>query len=263
MPTGSYHALPLRRNGQSFNTQMGKFHIFVPFAHSYGRAHERPVSYGLLFNHPSHGAVVIEDEGTMHWTADAALQLDYWVTTTSDPRGSNGAVDGHDDGAEPHRVDGGPMLAKDAPRMPTADASPTPPNNHEMDIAAAAPDRVHTVEGSNPDEHQPGDLFAHYADATGHAPVLPRYATKFWQCRLRYRTQDIVTAVARNYSLRNLSLGVLVVDFFNQATDGDFRMNPACYPNVTQMAHDVKSLTGAELQVCVSRRAPGLESVLP
>ena len=28
------------------------------------------------------------------------------------------------------------------------------------------------------------------ADLTGHPPILPEWATGFWQCKLRYRTQD-------------------------------------------------------------------------
>jgi alpha-glucosidase (family GH31 glycosyl hydrolase) len=32
---------------------------------------------------------------------------------------------------------------------------------------------------------------AHYTDATGHAPLLPEWAVGFWQCKLRYRTQEV------------------------------------------------------------------------
>ena len=30
----------------------------------------------------------------------------------------------------------------------------------------------------------------HYADATGHAPAFPYWASGFWQCKLRYETQE-------------------------------------------------------------------------
>src|SRR5262249_25963035 len=33
-----------------------------------------------------------------------------------------------------------------------------------------------------------------YADLTGHAPMLPEWAAGFWQCKLRYKTQDELLA---------------------------------------------------------------------
>ena len=36
----------------------------------------------------------------------------------------------------------------------------------------------------------PKEILARYADATGHAPELPAWASGFWQSKLRYRTQD-------------------------------------------------------------------------
>ena len=36
----------------------------------------------------------------------------------------------------------------------------------------------------------PREILARYADATGHAPELPAWASGFWQSKLRYRTQD-------------------------------------------------------------------------
>jgi hypothetical protein len=92
-------------------------------------------------------------------------------------------------------------------------------------------------------------LYKQYADAVGHAPPLPGYAALFWQCRLRYRTQQILEDIAKGYNQRNLSLGVIVVDFMNQKRDGDFQMNPVCYPNISGMTSTVKALTGAQTMV--------------
>ncbi len=38
-----------------------------------------------------------------------------------------------------------------------------------------------------------------YADATGHSPMMPGYGMGFWQCKLRYRTQDELLAVLREH----------------------------------------------------------------
>ena len=48
---------------------------------------------------------------------------------------------------------------------------------------------------------------------------------------------------------KGLSVGVFVIDFFNQKTDGDFLMNPACYPNVSALVHNIRQSVGARLMV--------------
>src|SRR5438876_4824269 len=54
-----------------------------------------------------------------------------------------------------------------------------------------------------------------YADATGHAPMMPEYGLGFWQCRLRYWNQEQLLAVAREHVRRGVPLDVIVVDFFH------------------------------------------------
>jgi alpha-D-xyloside xylohydrolase len=43
----------------------------------------------------------------------------------------------------------------------------------------------------------PAEIMSRYADITGHAPILPEWAAGFWQCKLRYRTQEELLDVAR------------------------------------------------------------------
>ncbi len=43
----------------------------------------------------------------------------------------------------------------------------------------------------------PAEACGTLADLTGHAPVMPHWATGFWQSRLRYETQEDLLAVAR------------------------------------------------------------------
>ena len=49
------------------------------------------------------------------------------------------------------------------------------------------------------------DLMERYADATGHAPLLPEKAAGFWQCKLRYRTQEELLSIVREYKQRGLA----------------------------------------------------------
>ena len=64
------------------------------------------------------------------------------------------------------------------------------------------------------------EIMAHYVDVTGHAPVLPAWAAGFWQCKLRYASQEELLAVAREYHRRGLPLDVIVADFFHWTLHG-------------------------------------------
>ena len=56
----------------------------------------------------------------------------------------------------------------------------------------------------------PADILSHYADATGRPPMLPEWASGFWQSKLRYRDQEELLSVAREYVRRDLPLSVIV-----------------------------------------------------
>lgn len=61
----------------------------------------------------------------------------------------------------------------------------------------------------------PAQIVETYADVTGKVPMMPEYGLGFWQCKLRYQTQEELLEVAREYRKRNLPLDVIVVDFFH------------------------------------------------
>lgn len=61
----------------------------------------------------------------------------------------------------------------------------------------------------------PAQIVEAYADVTGKVPMMPEYGLGFWQCKLRYQTQEELLDVAREYRKRNLPLDVIVVDFFH------------------------------------------------
>ena len=52
----------------------------------------------------------------------------------------------------------------------------------------------------------PADLVSRYTKVTGLPPMLPQWASGFWQCKLRYRTQDELLEVAREHKRRGLPL---------------------------------------------------------
>jgi alpha-D-xyloside xylohydrolase len=58
----------------------------------------------------------------------------------------------------------------------------------------------------------PAEIEEAYAKATGYAPMMPDYATGFWQCKLRYQTQEELLEVAREHKKRGLPMSVIVAD---------------------------------------------------
>jgi len=96
----------------------------------------------------------------------------------------------------------------------------------------------------------PADILARYADATGHAPMLPGWAAGFWQSKLRYRTQNELLDVAREYHRRGLPLSVIVADFFHWTHLGDWRFDLTEWPDPEAMIAELGEL-GVKLMVSV------------
>lgn len=96
----------------------------------------------------------------------------------------------------------------------------------------------------------PSEIEEAYADATGKVPMMPDYATGFWQCKLRYRTQEELLEVAREYKRRGLPISVIVIDFFHWTAQGDWKFDPKCWPDPEGMVRELKKL-GIELMVSV------------
>ena len=61
----------------------------------------------------------------------------------------------------------------------------------------------------------PAEITEHYTAAAGRAPRMPEFGLGYWQCKLRYRTQDELLAVAREHKRRGLPMDAIVVDFFH------------------------------------------------
>ena len=96
----------------------------------------------------------------------------------------------------------------------------------------------------------PAAIEANYAAVTGHVPMMPEYGMGYWQCKLRYRTQEELLAVAREHVRRGYPLDVIVVDFFHWPLEGDFKFDPRCFPDPSAMVRELKEL-GVETVVSV------------
>ncbi|OHE71982.1 MAG: family 31 glucosidase [Treponema sp. GWB1_62_6] len=96
----------------------------------------------------------------------------------------------------------------------------------------------------------PAEIEESYAAATGTVPMMPDYAMGFWQCKLRYKTQDELLSVAREYKKRDLPLSVIVSDFFHWPMQGEWKFDPKYWPDPDAMVSELKSM-GVELMVSV------------
>ena len=96
----------------------------------------------------------------------------------------------------------------------------------------------------------PRQILSHYADATGHPPMLPEWASGFWQSKLRYRTQHELLTIAREYHQRRLPLSVIVADFFHWTHLGDWRFDPEQWPDPEAMIRELDTL-GVKLMVSI------------
>lgn len=96
----------------------------------------------------------------------------------------------------------------------------------------------------------PAEIEENYTAAAGRAPRMPEYGLGYWQCKLRYRTQEELLAVAREHKRRGLPMDAIVIDFFHWTRQGDFKFEPRDWPDPEGMVRELKEL-GIETVVSV------------
>ena len=72
----------------------------------------------------------------------------------------------------------------------------------------------------------------------------------YWQCKLRYQTQEELLEVAREYKRRNLPISVIVVDYFHWPVQGEWKFDPTYWPDPDAMIAELKEM-GIELMVSI------------
>lgn len=113
-------------------------------------------------------------------------------------------------------------------------------------VADATPQLDYWITAGN----TPATIMEHYADATGYPSEFPEWASGFWQCKLRYRSQDEVLAVVCEHKRRGLPLSVIVIDFFHWTLQGDWRFDPELWPDPTAMARELNEM-GVRVMVSI------------
>ena len=96
----------------------------------------------------------------------------------------------------------------------------------------------------------PGEINEKFTAVTGRAPMLPEWAAGFWQCKLRYETQEELLQVAREYKKRGLPISVIVIDYFHWTMQGEWKFDPEKWPDPKAMVSELESM-GIKLMVSV------------
>ena len=88
----------------------------------------------------------------------------------------------------------------------------------------------------------PADIERNYSAVTGRTPMMPEYGMGYWQCKLRYRTQEELMQVARRHKAMGLPLDVIVVDFFHWPRQGDWKFDPIDWPDPDGMVKELREM---------------------
>ena len=75
-----------------------------------------------------------------------------------------------------------------------------------------------------------------HAQVSGYVPMMPEYDLSFWQCKLRYASQEELLEVAREHKRRCLPMDVIVADFFHWIYRGDWSFDPKYWPDPSEFA---------------------------
>jgi len=96
----------------------------------------------------------------------------------------------------------------------------------------------------------PAEIEQHYMACVGKSPMMPDYGMGFWQCKLRYMSQEELLNVARKHKKLGLPMDVIVADFFHWTQQGEYKFDPKAWPDVPAMCKELDEM-GIKLMVSV------------
>ena len=88
----------------------------------------------------------------------------------------------------------------------------------------------------------PRGILENYTAVTGRAPMFPEDRMGLWQCKLRYRTQEEVLSVARQYQKEGIQLDQIVIDFFHWTVQGDWKFDTTYWPDPKAMVEELHAM---------------------
>lgn len=120
---------------------------------------------------------------------------------------------------------------------------------HQLSLASETGKAIdyYFVIGSDMDE-----VIAGYRNLTGKSVILPRWAYGFWQSRQRYKTQDELLDVVKEYRKRKIPFDNIVLDWFYWEEDswGSHEFDSERFPDPKAMVDEVHKLN-AQIMISV------------
>lgn len=110
--------------------------------------------------------------------------------------------------------------------------------NHTMFVADSAYQADYFIYAGN----TPAETMKLYCDLTGYAPKFPRWAAGFWQCKLRYESQEDLLEVAREYKKRGIPIDAIVIDYFHWTEQGEWKFDPKYWPDPEGMCKELEEM---------------------
>lgn len=104
------------------------------------------------------------------------------------------------------------------------------------------------IKGNNLDE-----VISGYRTITGKAPMMPKWAMGLWQCRERYKTQEELLDVVREFRKRKIPIDNIVQDWFYWPEDkwGDHDFDKSRYPDPDAMVKELHNKLNTHIMISV------------
>ncbi len=92
-----------------------------------------------------------------------------------------------------------------------------------------------------------------YRKITGKAPMMPKWAMGFWQCRERYQTQEQLLSVVKEFRERKIPLDNIVQDWFYWEEDkwGSHDFDATRFPNPAGMVKELHEDLNTRIMISV------------
>ncbi len=123
-------------------------------------------------------------------------------------------------------------------------------NKNAVSLYSEIADQIeyYFIRGDNIDQVIQG-----YREITGKAPMMPKWAMGLWQCRERYRTQEELLSVVKEFRRRQIPLDNIVQDWFYWKEDqwGSHEFDSTRYPDPAGMVNELHNDLHTHIMISV------------
>ena len=126
----------------------------------------------------------------------------------------------------------------------------TPEEQNRLSLFSEAGRQIdyYFISGSGAD-----DVISGYRKLTGKAPIMPKWAMGLWQSRERYKTEDELINVVKEFRKRGIPLDNIVLDWFYWKKDqwGSHEFDKSRFPDPTGMIQTLHDSLHAHIMISV------------